>query len=259
MGILNVTPDSFFDGGKYLNREDAIKRALEMVEEGADIIDVGGESTRPYSEPVSTDEELKRVIPVIEGIRSRSDVFISIDTYKARVAEEAVYAGADIVNDISGFKFDRDMAYTVARLGVYGVIMHIKGTPRNMQVNPYYEDVISEIKEYFNERIEFALSVGIEREKIIIDPGIGFGKRVKDNLKIIKELKTFKEFGLPVLIGTSMKSFIGHVTSSEVHDRVEGTLASIAISIWNGADILRVHDVKKTVKVLKLVHAIMNS
>ncbi|MCX7965664.1 MAG: dihydropteroate synthase [Syntrophorhabdaceae bacterium] len=259
MGILNVTPDSFFDGGKYSNTEDAIKHGLEMVEDGADIIDVGGESTRPYSKPVSLEDELNRVIPVIKGIRSKSDILISIDTYKARVAKEAFDAGANMVNDISGLGFDKDMAKTVAKLGAYAVIMHIKGTPQDMQLSPSYKDVIKEIKDYFQERIDFALSSGIEREKIILDPGIGFGKRIEDNLKIIKELKTFKEFGLPLLIGTSMKSFIGHVTDSELHERVEGTLASIAISIWNGADIVRVHDVKKALKVIKLVYAVMKS
>jgi len=259
MGILNVTPDSFYDGGRYIKLEDALKRALEMIEEGADIIDVGGESTRPFSEPASTYEELKRVIPVIEHIRAQTDIPISIDTYKSEVAKEALCAGADIVNDISGFGFDEKMAETVARFNAYAVIMHIKGTPRDMQLNPYYDDVIGEIIEYFKERLNFALSSGIEREKIILDPGIGFGKRVEDNLKIIKELRRFKEFGLPLLIGTSMKSFIGHVTGSDVNERVEGTLASIAISIWNGADIVRVHDVKKAKKVIKLVDAVIKS
>lgn len=259
MGILNVTPDSFFDGGKYVNTESAIKRGLEMIEEGADIIDVGGESTRPFSEPVSTEDELKRVIPVIEGIRSRSDILISIDTYKARVAYEAIHAGADMVNDISGLGFDNEMAETIAKSDAFVVIMHIKGTPQNMQINPAYMDVIGEIKAYFKERIGFALSSGIKREKIIVDPGIGFGKRVEDNLRIIKELHRFKELGAPVLIGTSMKSFIGHVTDSPLLERVEGTLASIAISVWNGADIVRVHDVKKALKVIKFVDAVMKS
>lgn len=259
MGILNITPDSFFDGGRYNNTEHAIKHAFEMIEEGADIIDVGGESTRPFSKPVPLKDELERVIPVIEEIRSKSDIFISIDTYKARVAEEAFHAGADIINDISGLGFDKDMAKTAARLGAYVVIMHIKGTPEDMQTNPGYEDVIEEIKGYFKDRIDFALSSGIQREKIILDPGIGFGKRVEDNLKIIKELRGFKEFDLPILIGTSMKSFIGHVTESELQERVEGTLASIALSVWNGADIVRVHDVKKAIKVIKLVHAVMKT
>jgi len=259
MGILNVTPDSFFDGGKHDKTEEAVKYALSMVDEGADIIDVGGESTRPLSEPVSVEEELKRVIPVIEGIRSKSYIPISIDTSKAKVAREACNAGADIVNDISGFTFDEYMADTVSEAGVQAVIMHIKGTPKNMQNNPYYENVISEISEFFKERINFANRHGIEKDRIILDPGIGFGKRVSDNLEIIKHLRVFKEFDMPILIGTSMKSFIGHVTNSPLEERKEGTLASIAISVWNGADIVRVHDVKSAKKTVQLVDAIMKA
>lgn len=259
MGILNVTPDSFYDGGRYLNIDDSLKHALEMVEDGADIIDVGGESTRPFSDPVDTQEELERVIPVIKAIRSRSDVIISIDTYKSEVAQRACDAGAGIINDISGLGFDSNMADTIASMGVYAVIMHIKGTPRDMQANPYYDDVISEIKGYFKNRIAFAESRGINKDKIILDPGIGFGKRIEDNLRIIKELGAFKDLGMPILIGTSMKSFIGRITESELNERMEGTLASIAISIWNGADIVRVHDVKKAFKVVKLVDAVMKS
>jgi dihydropteroate synthase len=259
MGILNITPDSFYDGGKYYKTEDAVKQALQMIEDGADIIDVGGESTRPFSELISVDDELKRVISVIENIRSQSDIVISIDTNKAQIAEEAHLAGADIVNDISGFMFDPDMAETVGKLNMYAVIMHIKGTPKDMQQNPRYEDVISEIKSFFIERIAFARNHGVNEEHIIIDPGIGFGKRVEDNLKIIKQLSDFRELGRPILMGTSMKSFIGHITDSPLQERVEGTLASVAISVWNGANIVRVHDVKKTKKVVKLVSAIMSS
>lgn len=259
MGVLNVTPDSFFDGGRYLGSDMAVDRALEMVAEGAAIIDVGGESTRPYAEPVSVSDELKRTLPVIEGIRARSDVLISIDTYKSETAREAIAAGADIVNDISGLTFDASMARVVAAAGAYAVIMHIKGVPGNMQKDPFYEDVIGEIKDFLAKRVDYAVSSGIDRQKIIIDPGIGFGKRVVDNLRIIKELSAFKESGLPLLIGTSMKTFIGHVTETTMEERVEGTLASVAISLWNGADIVRVHDVKKAVRVLKLVEAVKNA
>jgi dihydropteroate synthase len=259
MGILNITPDSFYDGGKYYKIEDAIAHARQMIEDGADIIDVGGESTRPFSELISLDDELKRVIPVIKSIRTHSDITISIDTNKAQIAQEAHLAGADIVNDISGFTFDPDMASTVARLNMYAVIMHIKGTPKDMQQNPCYEDVISEIKAFFIERMAFARKHGVDEERIILDPGIGFGKRVEDNLKIIKHLGDFKVLGKPILMGTSMKSFITQVTDSPLHERVEGTLASVAISAWNGASIVRVHDVKKAKKVVKLVSAIMNS
>jgi dihydropteroate synthase len=259
MGVLNVTPDSFFNGGKHNTTGEAIRHALSMIDEGADIIDVGGESTRPFSESVPIEEELKRVIPVVEGIRARSDCTISIDTYKAKVAREACNAGADIVNDISGLSFDKDMADAVCDLGVQTVVMHMKGTPGNMQKDPHYEDVISEIKAFFKERIEFAQKHGIANERIILDPGIGFGKRMQDNLTIIKKLKAFKELEMPLLIGTSMKSFIGHVTDSPLEERMEGALASVAISVWNGADIVRVHDVKSARKVVRLVSAIMKA
>ena len=259
MGILNVTPDSFYDGGQHNKEEQAIEHAVTMIEEGADIIDVGGESTRPNADPVSIGEELKRVIPVIEKIRARSDVSISIDTYKAKVAHEACLAGADIINDISGLTFDTDMAPLAGRLGTYVVIMHIKGTPKDMQKDPYYNDVISEISTFFRAQMEVARQAGIAEDRIILDPGIGFGKRVEDNLRILKLLGEFKKLGRPLLIGTSMKSFIGQVTDSPVAERSEGSLASTVVSVMNGADILRVHDVKKTRKAVKLVHAIMQS
>lgn len=256
MGVLNVTPDSFFDGGKYSTREKAIDRALRMARDGANIIDVGGESSRPFSKSISADEELKRVIPVIEGIREKSDIPISVDTCKAEVAWESCRAGADIINDISGLQYDPEMAETVNVANTKVVIMHMKGTPETMQTAPYYDDVISEICTFFEERIRFAAAKGIERDNIILDPGIGFGKRVEDNLKIIKHIGVFKQFGLPILVGTSMKSFIGKITESTLKGRIEGTLASISISVWNGADIVRVHDVKKAKKVILLTDAI---
>jgi dihydropteroate synthase len=256
MGILNVTPDSFSDGGKYLTREKALDHALKMVEDGADIIDVGGESSRPFSRPISTDEELKRVIPVIESLRERSNIPISIDTCKAKVAEESCLAGADIVNDISGLRYDPEMPDTVSTAKAKIVIMHMKGLPETMQADPYYDDVIAEICTFFQERIQFAAAKGIDQDNIILDPGIGFGKRVEDNLKIIKHIDVFKRFGLPVLVGTSMKGFIGKITKSTLKERIEGTLASISISVWNGADIVRVHDVKKAKKVVLLTDAI---
>jgi dihydropteroate synthase len=258
MGILNVTPDSFFDGGSFYPRERAIDHALEMAEGGADIIDVGGESTRPGSEPTSLGEELDRVLPVIEGIRKHSSIPLSIDTYKAAVARAAVASGADMVNDISSLSFDEDMAGVVAASGVPVVIQHIKGTPRDMQKNPSYQDVTGEIKEFFIERIAYARSCGIDEDDIIIDPGIGFGKRVSDNLTIIRELGRLKELGRPLLIGTSMKSFIGRIMGTDVPaERAEGTLASVAISLWNGADMVRVHDVVRTKKVVKFMKALM--
>lgn len=259
MGILNVTPDSFFDGGRFFDIEKAVEHALRMVEDGADIIDVGGESTRPYSEPVSADEELRRILPVISRIRAQSDTLISIDTYKAKTARAAHNAGADMINDISGLTFDRDMADTAGDLGAYVVIMHIKGTPGSMQKEPFYDDVISEIKDFFIERIHFARDHGVKEDNIILDPGIGFGKRIEDNLKILKMLGSFKDIGRPVLAGVSMKSFIGKVTDAPMEERIDGTLAGLAISLWNGADIIRVHDVKKAHRVLNLVHAIRES
>jgi dihydropteroate synthase len=260
MGILNVTPDSFFDGGSFYPRERAIDHALEMAEAGADIIDVGGESTRPGSEPTSLGEELDRVLPVIEGIRKHSSIPLSIDTYKAAVARAAVASGADMVNDISSLSFDEDMAGVVAASGVPVVIQHIKGTPRDMQKNPSYQDVTGEIKEFFIERIAYARACGIDEDDIIIDPGIGFGKRLQDNLTIIRELGRLKELGRPLLIGTSMKSFIGRIMGTDVlAERAEGTLASVAISLWNGADMVRVHDVARTSKVVKFMKALMEA
>ncbi|MEO0250242.1 MAG: dihydropteroate synthase [candidate division WOR-3 bacterium] len=260
MGILNVTPDSFYDGGRFYSRDAAIDHALRMIDQGADIIDVGGESTRPYSEATPLDDELTRVIPVIKAIKERTGAFVSIDTYKAAVARAALEAGADMINDVSGLGFDDAMADVAATSGVPIVIMHIKGTPKDMQVAPHYDDVVAEIMEYFAERISFAKQRGIAEENIILDPGIGFGKRLVDNLIIIKELRRFKELGRPILMGTSMKSFLGKLAdSSDLEERVEGTLASIALCLWNGADIVRVHDVGKAKKVAMLVHAVQHA
>ena len=261
MGILNVTPDSFSDGGEFFSVDKAVKHCEEMLKDGAKIIDIGGESTRPGSLPVPVEEEIKRTVPVIEEIRKRlgDDFFISIDTYKSEVAKRALDAGADIVNDISGFHFDENMASLVAEKKCPAVLMHIKGTPRDMQKNPYYEDVIREIMEYFKKTIKYAQEKGVKREQLIIDPGIGFGKRVEDNLTILKRLSEFKTFGLPILIGTSRKSFIGAITNeSDPKNRLEGTLASLYASVKRGAKILRVHDVKETKRFLDVLLAIEN-
>jgi dihydropteroate synthase len=260
MGILNVTPDSFYDGGRFYSRDAAIEHGLRMVHEGADIIDIGGESTRPYSEVTPLDVELERVIPVIRAIKERTGAFVSIDTYKAAVARAALEAGADMINDVSGLTFDDAMADVGAKSGVPVAIMHIRGTPKDMQVSPRYDDVVREIMEFFAERIAFAKQRGIAEENIILDPGIGFGKRLVDNLMIIKELGRFKDLGRPILIGTSMKSFLGKLAdSSDPEERVEGTLASIALALWNGADIVRVHDVRRVKKVAVLVHGVMHA
>jgi len=243
MGILNVTPDSFSDGGKYDTVEKAIQRGLELEQEGADIIDIGAESTRPGAEPVSEAEELNRLLPVIDGLLHQVKVPLSVDTYKSRVAEEVLKKGVHLINDISGLNFDPQMKNVIAHYQVPVVIMHIQGTPRNMQQNPKYKDLIGEIALYLSKSIVMALKAGISKENIIIDPGIGFGKRLQDNFKIFRRLFDFTQLGYPVLIGPSRKSFIGKVLQVEPDQRLEGTAAAVAISIQNGANIVRVHDV----------------
>ncbi len=257
MGILNITPDSFSDGNRYFEFDRAIQRAIEMESEGADIIDIGGESTRPGSEPVPVEEELKRVIPVIKELSKILTVPISIDTYKARVAESAIEAGASIVNDISGLGFDPEMKRVIRDYRVPVVIMHIKGTPKDMQKNPRYESVIYEIIEYLRERIMLATESGIDEDMIIIDPGIGFGKTPEHNLEIIRGLEEFTSLQKPILIGPSRKSFIGRILDDAPPvERLEGTLSAVAISVFNGANIVRVHDVKETVKVVRVADSI---
>lgn len=257
MGVLNVTPDSFSDGGRFFKAEEAIRRGVELAEEGADIIDIGGESTRPGSEPVSLEEELRRVIPVIEELAKRTDIPISIDTYKSKVAKEALDSGASMVNDISALRFDPEMKRILAEYKVPVVLMHIKGTPKNMQDNPYYHNVVEEIKTYLEDSIEMAKEAGIEENKIIIDPGIGFGKTLEHNLKILKHLKEFTTLGKPILIGLSRKSFIGKILDLPVEERLEGSLAALALSIMTGANILRVHDVRESKRVARLVDSIL--
>lgn len=257
MAVLNITPDSFSDGGKYFNAESAAKRAREMIDEGADIIDIGGESTRPGAQPVDEEEEVRRVIPVINEIREFSDIPISVDTYKSKVAHDAIKSGADIVNDISGLQFDAKMIRVLKEFDVPVVVMHIKGTPKDMQKNPQYNDLMREMLEYFEERIKTLRESGVE--KIIIDPGIGFGKKYEDNLKILNNLNEFTVFGLPVLVGSSRKSFIGTALSGrDVNDRLYGSLAAGATALLNGASILRVHDVKPHKDLIKVIRAILN-
>jgi len=259
MGILNVTPDSFSDGGHYLTINSSVECARRMAEEGADIIDIGGESSRPGAEPVPLEVELERVIPVIKKLSDKIDILISIDTYKAKVAKEALKAGASIINDISGLRFDPMMAKIAAEAGCPVIIMHMKGTPRDMQRRPAYKDVVKEITAFFKERIAFAAENGIKKNRIIIDPGIGFGKTVRHNLEIIKRLKEFRKLGVPILIGPSRKSFIGRILNEPVDKRLEGTAAVVAISIANGANIVRVHDVKAMADVAKITDAINKS
>jgi len=245
MGVLNVTPDSFYDGGRYAQPTAAVKQGLQMEADGADIIDIGGESSRPGASPIPLQEELDRVIPVIEGIRKRSDVLISVDTTKAEVAAEALSAGATMVNDISALRSDPQMAKVVSRSGAVLVLMHMLGTPATMQLSPTYGDVIEEIRTFLAERISYAVEAGINRKRVVIDPGIGFGKLLSHNIAIIRRLDRLTDLGAPVLIGLSRKSFIGEILGLPPGERLEGTIAASVIAIMNGADIIRVHDAKE--------------
>jgi len=256
MGTLNVTPDSFSDGGQYLESNTAIERGITMAREGADIIDVGGESTRPYSRKITVSEELDRVVPVIEGLKKELAIPISIDTCKGEVAQGALKAGASMINDISALRFDPDMASIVAEAGVPVILMHMKGMPENMQKNPTYGDLIPEIFDFLEDAIERSVSAGIKRDLIIVDPGIGFGKTFDHNLKIIKELSRFEALERPVLLGTSNKAFIGHILGKEVYERDTGTMATIAYGVINGAHIVRVHNVRKAVETVRMIEAI---
>jgi dihydropteroate synthase len=256
MGVLNVTPDSFSDGGLFLDREKAIAQGLKMVEEGADLIDIGGESTKPGSKPLGLEEELRRVIPVIEALAKEVDVPISIDTYKSTVAKKAIEAGAQMINDISGLHFDPDLAHVASKEDVPLILMHTRGTPETMQKDVHYESLFSEILQYLRESIQRAESAGLDPGQIVIDPGIGFGKNLEDNLLIIKNLQEFKILGKPILLGTSRKTFIGKILHAEVTERLEGTLSSIAIGVLNGAHIIRCHDVLEAKKAISVADAI---
>ena len=258
MGVLNSTPDSFSDGAKFFPLARALDHGKRMEEEGADIIDVGGESTRPGADPVSTDEERRRVIPLIEKLVLQVKVPLSIDTTKAAVAEEAIEAGAAMINDISALRFDPEMASLAAECGVPVVLMHMRGTPRTMQDQVVDDSPIAEIYSFLEERIAYAESAGVDSHKIIIDPGIGFGKSVPEgNLSIIKHLSCFKKLGKPILVGPSRKAFIGRVLNLGVEEREEGTAAAVALAITNGANVVRVHDVAKMKRVVKMVDAIL--
>lgn len=257
MGVLNVTPDSFSDGGRYFSREQAIKQALELVADGADIIDIGGESTRPYAEKVSLTQEIERVIPLIEELSRIINVPISIDTYKAKVAEAAVKAGASIINDISALRFDPEMVSVVKASGIPLIIMHMKGTPGNMQDNPVYNDLMGEIISFFHDAIERAVKNGIPKDMIILDPGIGFGKSFDHNLMIIRNLKKLEDIGLPVLLGSSRKAFIGKILGKTPEERDTGTMATVAAGILNGAHIVRVHNVKMAKETVSIIDSIM--
>ena len=257
MGILNVTPDSFSDGGQFNHLETALTQAQRMIDRGADIIDIGGQSTRPNAKQITLEEELTRVIPVIESLRKISDIPISIDTTRAIVAEKSIEVGADIVNDISGGTFDPQMLVTVASLQVPIILMHIKGTPETMQQLTDYEDLIGEITAFFQERIKSLIEAGIKKEHIILDPGIGFAKNYEQNITILKNIKEFKKLNFPLLIGTSRKSFIGKILNREnPQERIWGTAATCSYAITNGADILRVHDVKQMYDIARVTDAL---
>jgi dihydropteroate synthase len=247
---LNITPDSFSDGGKFRDHSYAIEHAQSMIDDGADFIDVGGESTRPGSDEVSIDEELRRVIPVIEGLKN-NNIPVSIDTYKSRVAEKALEAGAIMVNDISSFNFDKRMPDVISKFDASVILMHLKYKPKTMQENPQYQNVISEIKIFFENSIKTAINKGIHQ--IIVDPGIGFGKTLEHNIEIFKNLREFLSLGYPVMVGPSRKSFIGSILNLPVSERLEGTAAAVAVSILNGANIVRVHDVKEMKRVAKII------
>lgn len=252
MGIINCTPDSFYSRSRTYEYQKAVATGLQMVADGADILDIGGESTRPGSDPVTLDEELHRVMPVIEELVARVEVPLSIDTYKSTVAELAFESGVHILNDISALSFDPRLGKMAARFDVPVILMHIKGTPKNMQKNPFYSDVMKEIYDYFEKRIEYAESCGIKKENIVVDPGIGFGKRIQDNYEILNRLRELQSLECPILVGTSRKSFIGKVLNLPPEESLEGTIAASTAAILKGAHILRVHDVKEMVRAAKI-------
>ncbi len=257
MGVLNITPDSFSDGGDYNNIEEASQRAWALVEAGADILDIGGQSTRPGAKQISLEEELERVIPIIKRIRKNLNIPISVDTTRAEIAQQAVRAGADIVNDISGGTFDGDMLTTVAELEVPIILMHIRGTPETMQHKTDYEDLVGEIIAVLRERLAAAEKAGIARSRLLIDPGIGFGKTAAQNIELLRQLHQFQRLGVPILVGTSRKSFIGKIINQDnPKQRVWGTASTCCAAISQGADILRVHDLPQMWEVSKVADAI---
>ena len=260
MGILNVTPDSFSDGGRFTKVSIAVDHALKMVDDGAHIIDIGGESTRPGSLPVSEYDECERILPIIESIKKiDSKITISVDTYKASVANKAIEAGADIVNDISGLTFDLDMLPLLSRKDIPIIIMHINGKPKTMQKNPTYTDLINDIISFLRRQSDFALKGGIKKNHIILDPGIGFGKTFEHNFILLRRIDEICNLGYPVMIGPSRKAFIGDALDLPPNDRIEGTIATVVAGIMNGAKIVRVHDVKEVKRAVKITEKIIDS
>lgn len=256
MGIINVTPDSFSDGGQFSTTEDAVAQAEALVKAGADILDIGGESTRPFADPVSAEEETARVVPAIKAIRKRFTTPISIDTTKASVARAALLAGADILNDISALRHDPLMIEVARSTSVPIIIMHMQGTPGNMQNNPVYDDVVAELLDFFRERLKWIQEQGITKERLIIDPGIGFGKKLEHNLSILKHLHAFATLGCPVLLGHSRKRFIGEITDTEVQERDLATAVVAALAVDHNIDIVRVHNVAATRQAIQMAEAI---
>jgi len=257
MGIVNVTPDSFYDGGRFADPGRAVEHGLALAGEGADILDIGGESSRPGSEPVSADEELRRVVPVISGLRTRTAALISVDTTKLEVAEAALDAGADIVNDISASGLDPRILVLAARYGAGFVMMHMKGAPKTMQHEPHYDDAVAEIRAFLAGKIAAAQTYGLDTSCIVLDPGIGFGKRLEDNLVLINHLDAFAALDRPLLVGVSRKAFIGRILDAAPDDRLEGTIAAAVVSVVRGAHILRVHDVKAIGRAARVADAIV--
>jgi len=266
IGILNITPDSFSDGGEHFSVDNAVKHAFSMEKNGADVIDIGGESTRPGAISISMKKEMDRIFPVIEQLVGEISIPISIDTYKSEIAKNALDLGVDMINDISALQADKNLANIVAEYEVPICLMHMKGNPKSMQINPIYKNVLKEIHDFLKERTKFALLCNIKKENIIIDPGIGFGKRtgkgIEDNCEILRRLSELKDLGFPIMVGTSRKKFIGNVCGDDnplpVSDRLEGSLASACIAVANGADILRVHDVKETRRCIDLIDCILD-
>ncbi len=259
MGVLNVTPDSFSDGGRYAELDAALNHVEEMIEAGADIIDIGGESTRPFAKPITVDEELSRVVPVIEAIRKRWDVLLSVDTYKAVVAEAAISAGADIINDVTALRHDPAMVDVLLNHRVPAILMHMRGMPQNMQIRPRYDDVVGEVIAFLRDRLDWAEERGIDRDRFIVDPGIGFGKTVYHNLMLLRSISAFQELGRPILIGPSRKSFIGKILGLDVGERDEATQVVVAVGVWEGAHMVRVHDVRSAVRTVRIVEAIKDT
>ncbi|MDM8558109.1 dihydropteroate synthase [Candidatus Parabeggiatoa sp. HSG14] len=257
MGILNTTPDSFSDGGYFFSKDSALKRARQMVEEGAHIIDIGGESTRPGAQSISEQEELDRVIPVLEKLRAELPILISVDTSKAEVMRESISKGADMINDIMALRNEDSLAAVAASDKVHICLMHIQGKPRSMQQNPHYENVINEIKTFLLERVQACLDVGIAANRLFIDPGFGFGKTKAHNLLLMKQLQMFTELGYSVLVGLSRKSLIGQILNKPVTERLYGSLALAVLAVYKGTKIIRTHDVAATVDAIKMTHAVL--